>query len=137
MAFLTLEDLVGSVEVIVFPKTYEANAPRLSDDAKIFIEGRVSVEEDRDAKLIASKIMLFDEVQKTVWLRFPNKEDYEAKIDAVNKIIAGSDGRDEVAIYLTDTKQIKKLGKAQTIKADKTTLEALEELLGKENVQVT
>ena len=137
MAFLTVEDLVGSIEVIVFPKTYEANAPRLNEDAKVFIEGRVSVEDDRDAKLIASKIMLFDEVQKTVWLRFPNKEDYESKAFSVQQVLSQSDGRDEVAIYLTDTKQIKKLGKAHTIKADKDTLEALADILGKENVQVT
>ena len=137
MAFLVLEDLVGSVEVIVFPKTYEANAQRLNVDAKVFIEGRVSVEDERDAKLIASKIQLFDEVQKTVWLRFPDKEAYEAKAFELNKLISESDGRDEVAIYLTGTKQIKKLGKAFTIKADKELLSRLEELLGKENVQVT
>nr|WP_297765978.1 DNA polymerase III subunit alpha [uncultured Butyrivibrio sp.] len=137
MAFITLEDLVGSVEVIVFPKTYEANAGRLDEDAKVFIEGRVSVEDERDAKLIASKIQLFDEVAKTVWLRFPNKDTYESKVDALEKIIASSDGRDEISIYLTDTKQIKKLGRAKSIKADKATLEALEELLGKENVQMT
>ena len=92
MAFITLEDLVGSVEVIVFPKTYEANAGRLDEDAKVFIEGRVSVEDERDAKLIASKIQLFDEVAKTVWLRFPNKDTYESKVDALEKIIASSDG---------------------------------------------
>ena len=137
MAFITLEDLVGSVEVIVFPKTYEANAGRLDEDAKVFIEGRVSVEDERDAKLIASKIQLFDEVQKTVWLRFPNKDAYESSVDALEKIIASSDGRDEISIYLTDTKQIKKLGRAKSIKADKVSLEALEELLGKENVQMT
>jgi DNA polymerase-3 subunit alpha len=137
MAFLVLEDLVGSVEVIVFPKTYEGNAPRLNVDAKVFIEGRVSVEDERDAKLIASKIQLFDEVQKTVWLRFPDKDAYEAKATEINKVIAESDGRDEVAIYLTGTKQIKKLGKAFTIKADKELLSRLEELIGKENVQIT
>ena len=136
MAFITLEDMVGSVEVIVFPKTYEANAPRLNEDAKVFIEGRVSVEEDKDAKLIASKVLLFDEVPKTVWLRFANLAEYQAKWDAVNKIISGSDGNDSVNLFLTDTRQIKKLGRAFTIRADHTTLEALEGLIGKENVQV-
>ena len=136
MAFLVLEDLVGSVEVIVFPKTYEANAPRLNEDAKVFIEGRVSVEEDRDAKLIASKILTFDEITKTVWLRFANKEQYEGKQAAIEKIISESDGKDEINIYLNETKQIKKLGKAFTIKADKYILEQFEQVLGKENVQV-
>ncbi|MDC7292451.1 DNA polymerase III subunit alpha [Butyrivibrio sp. DSM 10294] len=137
MAFITLEDLVGSIEVIVFPKTYEANAPRLGEDAKIFIEGRVSVEDERDAKLIASKVTLFDEVPKTVWLRFPNKEAYEAADASIMNIISSSDGNDEIAIYLNDTKQIKKLGRQFSIKADTAILERFSSLIGKENVQLT
>ena len=125
------------MEVIVFPKAYEANAPRLNEGSKVFIEGRVAVEDDRDAKLFASKVLLFDEVQKTVWLRFPNKEAYEAKADAINNIIATSDGKDEVNIYLTNTKQIKKLGKAFSVKADKDLIEQFEALIEKENVQIT
>ncbi|MBE5840534.1 MAG: DNA polymerase III subunit alpha [Butyrivibrio sp.] len=136
MAFITLEDLVGSVEVIVFPKTYEANAGRLNADAKVFIEGRVSVEEDRDAKLIASKVTLFDEVPKTVWIRFPSKDSYEEKSQELEKIIATSDGRDEVAIYLTDTKQVKKLGRGYTVKADKILIDKLKEAFGNDNIQV-
>ena len=136
MAFLTVEDLVGSIEVIVFPKTYEANAPRLDADAKVFIEGRVSVEDDRDAKLIAQKVTLFDEIPRTVWLRFDNKNAYEEKDPELKRIIADSDGRDEIAIFLKDTKQIKKLGRSATIKADKVMIERLEELVGKDNVQV-
>jgi DNA polymerase-3 subunit alpha len=137
MAFITLEDLVGSVEVIVFPKTYEANAPRLNDDAKVFIEGRISVEEDRDAKLIASKITTFEEMPKTVWIRFADRASYDAKASALDSLIAGSDGHDEVAIYLTDTKQVKKLGRSQTIRADKDMLSILAEEFGKENVQLS
>ncbi|SCY22820.1 DNA polymerase-3 subunit alpha [Butyrivibrio hungatei] len=136
MAFLTVEDLVGSIEVIVFPKTYEANAARLDADAKVFIEGRVSVEDDRDAKLIAQKVTLFDEIPRTVWLRFDNKNAYEEKDPELKRIIADSDGRDEIAIFLKDTKQIKKLGRSATVKADKMMIERLEELAGKDNVQV-
>ncbi len=137
MAFITLEDLVGSVEVIVFPKTYEANAPRLNEDAKVFIEGRVSVEEDRDAKLIAGKILTFDEMPKTVWIRFPDRGSYDAKAEVLDRLIAGSDGGDEVAIYLKDSKQVKKLGRSQTIRADKDMLSILAEEFGKENVQLS
>ena len=137
MAFVTLEDLVGSVEVIVFPKTYEANAPRLNDDAKVFIEGRISVEEDRDAKLIASKITTFEEIPKTVWVRFADRAAYDAKASVLDGLIAGSDGHDEVAIYLTDTKQVKNLGRSQTIRADKDMLSILAEEFGKDNVQLS
>ena len=136
MAFLSLEDMVGTVEVIVFPKTYEANAPRLNTDAKVFIEGRVSVEEDRDAKLIASKITLFDEIARTVWIRFANIDEYSAKEQELFSLLSESDGKDEVTVYLTDTKQVKKLGKGYTIKADKDMIEMLSNAFGRENVQV-
>ncbi|WP_022775859.1 DNA polymerase III subunit alpha [Butyrivibrio sp. AE2015] len=136
MAFLSLEDMVGTVEVIVFPKTYEANAPRLNTDAKVFIEGRVSVEEDRDAKLIASKITLFDEIARTVWIRFANINEYSAKEQELFSLLSDSDGKDEVTVYLTDTKQVKKLGKGYTIKADKDMIEMLSNAFGRENVQV-
>lgn len=136
MAFLSLEDMVGTVEVIVFPKTYEANAPRLNTDAKVFIEGRVSVEEDRDAKLIASKITLFDEIARTVWIRFANIDEYSAKEQELFSLLSDSDGKDEVTVYLTDTKQVKKLGKGYTIRADKDMIEMLANAFGRENVQV-
>jgi len=56
MAFLTLEDLYGTVEVLVFPNTYEDYKPLLEEDRKIFIRGRVSLEEEDDSKVIASVI---------------------------------------------------------------------------------
>ena len=61
MAFLELEDLVGTVEIVVFPRDYEKYGSLLAEDAKIFVKGRVSVEEDKDAKLICEQIVGFDE----------------------------------------------------------------------------
>ena len=61
MAFLNVEDLVGNVEVVVFPKDYEKYASLLVEDAKIFIKGRVSVEEEKDGKLICEQIAGFEE----------------------------------------------------------------------------
>jgi DNA polymerase-3 subunit alpha len=64
MAFLTLEDMVGSVEIIVFPKSYETYGKLLTEDEKIFVRGRSSVEEDKDAKLICEEIYTFAQVQE-------------------------------------------------------------------------
>ena len=64
MAFLTLEDLVGSVEVVVFPRDYEKNAAILTEDAKVFIRGRASVEEDKDGKLICEEVYTFAAVEE-------------------------------------------------------------------------
>jgi len=63
MAFLTLEDLVGSVEIVVFPQTYEKYASVLLEDAKVFVKGRSSVEEDKDGKIICDEILTFEEVE--------------------------------------------------------------------------
>ena len=64
MAFLNVEDLVGNVEVVVFPKDYEKYASLLTEDAKIFVKGRVSVEEDKDGKLICEQIAGFEEAMQ-------------------------------------------------------------------------
>ena len=61
MAFINMEDLVGNVEVVIFPNDYEKYSNILYEDAKIFIKGRASVEEDRDGKLICEQIVSFDE----------------------------------------------------------------------------
>lgn len=61
MAFLAVEDLLGTVEVIVFPKDYEKWSALLNEDAKVFIRGHASVEEDKDGKLICEQIYSFDE----------------------------------------------------------------------------
>ena len=64
MAFLNLEDLVGNVEIVVFPKDYERYGSLLQEDAKIFVKGRVSVEEDKDGKLICEQIVSFDDAMQ-------------------------------------------------------------------------
>ncbi|MCR5671633.1 MAG: DNA polymerase III subunit alpha [Butyrivibrio sp.] len=135
MAFVTLEDLVGAVEVIVFPKTYEQCSQKINEDSKVFIEGRVSVEDDRNAKLIASKVMSFDEVPKTLWVRFKDKGEYEAASEKLETILKESDGKDNVAIYLSDSKQVKKLGPSMTVNSAGI-IERLQEEFGKESIKV-
>ncbi len=135
MAFVTLEDMVGSAEVIVFPKTYEQCAPMLNADSKVFIQGRVSVEVDRDAKLIAGKVTAFEDIPRTVWIRFDDKNAYDASAAALDEMLKSSDGKDQVAIFLKATRQVKKLGPSMTVKADEV-LDKLREKFGTENVQV-
>ena len=77
MAFLTVEDLYGTVEVIVFPRDYEKYRTLLEEDTKVFIQGRVTVEEDKPAKLICSGVVPFDAVEKELWIQFPTRADYE------------------------------------------------------------
>ena len=136
MAFLTVEDMVGSVEVIVFPKDYEKNSYKLTDENKVFIQGRVSVEEERDGKLISEKITAFDEIPRKVWLKFPNMDSYISQEKQLFDSIAQSDGNDTIVIYLEDSKQIKTLPPNRNIKADGEVLERLRGMLGENNVRV-
>ena len=136
MAFLTVEDMVGSVEVIVFSKDYEKNSYKLTDENKVFIQGRVSVEEERDGKLISEKITAFDEIPRKVWLKFPNMDSYISQEKQLFDSIAQSDGNDTIVIYLEDSKQMKTLPPNRNIKADGEVLERLRGMLGENNVRV-
>ena len=136
MAFLRVEDLVGSVEVIVFPKSYEKYAAKLTEDGKIFVQGRISVEEDKDAKLICEKIEGFDEVPKKLWLRFADMETYRNLESQVEALLDASEGPDQVIYYIEETKQIRKLPPNKNVRADAGLLEALEQTLSRESVKV-
>ncbi len=136
MAFLTIEDLVGTVEVVVFPKDYERNASFLVEDAKVFIQGRASVEEDKDGKLICEKILPFEQLAQKIWIKFATMEDYQASEEKLFSAIAESEGDDRVAIFIENPKVMKELPKNRNVKADESLLESLKSLFGNENVKV-
>jgi DNA polymerase-3 subunit alpha len=64
MAFLTLEDMYGTVEVLVFPKDYTKYRTICDVDARLLIKGRVTIEEERGAKLICQQMVSLDEIKK-------------------------------------------------------------------------
>ena len=136
MAFLTLEDLVGNIEVIVFPKTYQKYSMLLDEDAKVFLRGRVSAEEEKDGKLICEAVIPFSEVKKELWIKFPKKEDYEEKKDALMQIFKESDGRDEVVIYIEEPKMINRFPRNQSVLADSQMIAALNSLCGEDNIKL-
>ncbi len=136
MAFLQVEDLVGSVEVIVFPRDYERNSDKLIEDNKVFIRGRVSLEEDRDGKLICEKITAFSEIPKKLWIKFPTKEAYEQETEQLLSLLADSDGKDGVVIYIQEPKAMKQLPPSRNVCADETLCEILSARYGKENIKV-
>ncbi len=136
MAFLTLEDLVGSVEVIVFPNAYEKYSAQLMEDNKVFIEGRISVEEDRDGKLICEKVTSFCDIPCKVWIKFSNLNTYVEKEPVLFDAIFDSDGKDSVVIYIEETRQKKTLPPNKNIQADSELLERLRALFGEGNVKV-
>lgn len=136
MAFLTLEDLVGSIEVLVFPKVYEQESAKLTEENKVFVKGRVSAEEDKDGKIICESIQAFDDIRKTLWIKFPTMQEYETAEKQLMETLAESDGNDGVVIYVENPKAKKALPPNRNVRADKELLSRLEELYGEENIKV-
>ncbi|MCM1154728.1 MAG: DNA polymerase III subunit alpha [Roseburia sp.] len=136
MSFLQIEDLLGVVEVIVFPRDYEKYSHKLTEDKKVFVKGRVSAEEDKDAKLICEKITAFDEIPKKLWIKFPTRESFEEKEAELLASLHDSEGCDSVVIYVENPKAMKTLPPNQNVNADSALIERLEALYGKENVRV-
>ena len=136
MAFLTLEDLVGTVEVVVFPKDYEKNAALLVEDAKVFVQGRVSVEEDKDGKLICERILPLEKPARKLWIKFPDMASYQAQEAKLLAAIAESEGDDGVVIYVQNPKSMKELPRNRNVRADEELLTSLYGMFGEENVKV-
>ena len=136
MAFLQVEDLVGSVEVIVFPKTYEPNSMKLMEEEKVFLTGRVSLEEERDGKLICESVRTFDEVPRKLWVKFPDMTSYMEAEQKLLQAIRESDGSDGVVIYIENPRSMKNLPPNLNVKADRELVTRLTELFGEENIKV-
>jgi len=136
MAFLTLEDLVGTVEVVVFPRDYEENASLMELDSKVFIRGRVSIEEDKPSKLICEKITRFEDSPKQLWIQFANHEEYEQRIADLYTNLSDSDGKDQVIIYIRAEKAKKLLPPSRSVKINQELVLKLQEKYGEGNVKV-
>ena len=137
MAFLTLEDLLGTAELIAFPKIYERYGQFLTEDAKVFAEGRVQLEEDRAGKLILDRVVPFAREGKKLWVQFEDKGAYEKSANELQKILGAGGGRDEAFIFLRAERQMKKVSGAAGLTANDDLLAALRERFGEENVRVT
>ena len=136
MAFLMLEDLVGTVEVVVFPRVFEEYREALAEDKKVLILGRVQAEEEKDAKLIAQEIREFNEAAKELWVQFPSKEDYFAAESGLLDLLRRFDGNDDVVVYLSRERAVKRFPKNCRTSVELGAKEALEEAFGAQNIKV-
>ena len=136
MAFISIEDLTGTVEVIVFPKDYERYQRFLDEDGKVFVVGRVTIEDEQDGKIICERIVPFDDTQKEIWLQFSTKEEFAQREEALYALLAESDGNDEVVIYVANPKAVKRLGKSRSVRANQELLDTLTDFVGENNLKL-
>ena len=136
MAFITLEDLMGSVEVIVFPRDYENNRDLLTEDEKLFIRGRVSLGDEPVGKLVCEQVIPFDAVSRQLWLQFEDMAGYQAAEAELMELLKSSEGNDQVIIYLKKERAKKMLPPNWNVMADAGLLNRLYCKVGEKNVKV-
>ncbi len=136
MAFITIEDLFGTVEVIVFPKDYERIKDILNPESKLFVKGRVNLEEDRGGKLICQKIIPFDQIPCELWIRFPDIETFQMEEEKLYQVLLPFDGKDTVCVYAVKEKQVKRLPQSRSVDARKIMAQQVLSNLGENSLAI-
>ncbi len=137
MAIVIIEDTFGSVECIVWPRTYALCNKLLYEDAKVLLTGKVKADDEKDGQLMVDKVVPLNEVGGTLYIRFEDKEKYSESSKELEKILRSSEGNDRVVIYLNKEKKQKSLPASQNVKADDELMSQLTEHFGNENVKYT
>ena len=131
MAFVTIEDLYGSIEVIVFENCLQKAINNLIVDNIVIVDGRVSIKEEEEPKIVARDILGLElENQKSLKLNIINaEEETKAKLRGALKFFSGE--KNNLPVYVITETGEKECG---SIYCNKQILEQFEEILGKENV---
>ncbi len=136
MAFITLEDLVGTIEVIVFPRQYDSNRHLIVEGKKVFIDGEANIEENAAGKVIANKIREFSDVPSELWVAFADKGDYLQKNQEFIQILSENRGNDKVMVALAKERQRKMMPAQYSVSITNELLELLRKKYGEEFVKV-
>ena len=136
MAFLTVEDLLGTVEIVVFPRDYEKWQSMLNEDARVFVQGRVNVEDDKPSKLILEKVRAFEDMPQELWIQFKDKAEYAEKEQELLEMLKRYAGVSAVVIYLKDVNAMKRLPAGYHARISDSLTGELRKKYGESNVKV-
>ena len=136
MAFITVEDLLGTVEVVIFPQSYEKSQQYLQEDSKVFVRGRVSEEDDNASKLICEEVIPFDMTKKELWIQYADKQSYLQDEQNLFRMLAESEGEDQVVIFCKAERAVKRLPKNVNIQVEPGILSRLTNYFGEDCVKV-
>ncbi|MCD7905601.1 MAG: DNA polymerase III subunit alpha [Clostridiales bacterium] len=134
MAFLALEDLYGTIEVIVFPNVYEKYSGDISEGGVVLIEGNAQLSENQPPKIICNKITPYNELENrnaAVWVKIEKQGKDIPK--EIKTIVASSPGNTPVKIYYEDTKKLMTLSRGINLKSS--AFDSLTDLYGSERVK--
>ena len=136
MAFLTVEDLLGTVEIVVFPRDYEKWQSMLNEDARVFVQGRVNAEDDKPSKLILEKVRAFEDMPQELWIQFKDKAEYAEKEQELLETLKGYAGVSAVVIYLKDVNAMKRLPAGYHVRISDSLTGEFRKKYGESNVKV-
>lgn len=135
MAFVTIEDLYGSIELIVFPAVYTKYAAYLEQDSIIMAKGRLSFREDEEPKILADivrPVRRQQQINQKVYIRMRNApNNYESLIKS---LMEEQPGAAKVILYFEEIKGKKELPGG--IECNAYVLEQLTEIFGEENIKI-
>jgi DNA polymerase-3 subunit alpha len=140
MAFVTLEDVVGSIEVLVFPKTYHKCGKMISEDSVIVIKGRVSVREEEQPKIIAEDIEPLKKINtptelKKLYIRL-NDGSWQQQIEELRGVLESSPGNCPLYIILEKTRKKFMAPRELWVNITERVVSELEKRIGNDNVKV-
>ena len=135
MAFVTLEDLYGTVEVILFPRDYQKYRDLLVMDTGVYVRGRASVSEET-GKLVAELVLSMDQLPKEVWIQVPDVGCFQEKQESLYQVIRQFPGDLPLVIYSRKEKAIKRLPAYENISDAPSVLEELTLLFGEKNIKL-
>ena len=135
MAFLSLEDLFGNVEVVVFPNTFERYRNLLKEDNKVYICGKVDISDEAQGKLVSDKIVGFNQVPKELHIWYENKNAFFENLNELEPLAAGN-GYDKVVVFVKREKQQKIMYESCDLNMKQDVIESLTAKYGSDNVKV-
>ena len=142
MAFVTIEDLYGTVEVVVFPRDYSRYKNLLVKDNKILIKGNASITEE-EGKLLLSEAWTFEEIKKDidaekkeVWICFNDEKEFNDNEQRLLSILREHKGRTLVWVQLRNPLAKKRMGDLYKVCADSNLEYRLKQEWGEKNVLI-
>lgn len=137
MAFIDLEDLVGTVEVVVFPKVYDKCQETIVEDKVVVIKGKLNFKEEEAPKLLADSIVELKRVEDAITMKVKIPKDVPEKptFEKIEKIFSENTGLIPVLIYMQNGSIIRTKSDMCVNGSEKLVSE-LTQLLGEENVKV-
>lgn len=136
MAFITLEDLVGTVEIVVFPRQFGRYREQIVEGKKIFVTGDADVEENAAGKVMASEIKEFSQVSSELWIAFQDKDAYIKGEQQLLNLLSENKGNDKVMIALAKERQRKMMPAQYRVDANAEFVEQLKGIYGKDYVKL-